>query len=242
MSVDKSDARVRQMFGRIAPRYDLLNHTLSLNVDRYWRWQTVRSVPPHGDAPILDLCTGTGDLALAYYRKAGTTSPIIGADFCPEMLAIAREKARRAGANGRLMFVEADAQRLPFPDDYFQIVTVAFGLRNVCDPDRGLAEMARVLRPAGRLAVLEFSLPKRRTLRAIYGWYFRRVLPRIGRMVAGRGGDAYQYLPDSVHEFDADRPLVDRMASAGLRDVRMRSLTFGVAYLTMGVKPQSSSP
>jgi demethylmenaquinone methyltransferase / 2-methoxy-6-polyprenyl-1,4-benzoquinol methylase len=237
MSIDKSDARVRQMFGRIAPRYDLLNHVLSLNVDRYWRWRTVRAVPPRGDAPILDLCTGTGDLALAYHGKTRHEA-IVGADFCHEMLALAREKGRRAGANGRLIFVEADAQRLPFPDNYFQIVTVAFGLRNIFDPERGLAEMVRVLRPGGRLAVLEFSMPKRQPLRAMYGWYFRRILPRIGRMVAGSGGEAYQYLPDSVHEFAADRPLVERMSEVGLRDVRVISLTFGVASLTIGAKPE----
>ncbi|MEX0586741.1 MAG: bifunctional demethylmenaquinone methyltransferase/2-methoxy-6-polyprenyl-1,4-benzoquinol methylase UbiE [Pirellulales bacterium] len=242
MSVDKSDARIRQMFGRIATRYDRLNHLLSLNIDRYWRWRTVRAVPPRGDAPILDLCTGTGDLALVYYRKGANGAPIVGADFCHEMLVLGRDKGRRAGADGRLVFVEADAQRLPFPDAYFQIVAVAFGLRNICDPDRALAEMVRVLRPGGRLAVLEFSLPTFRPLRALYGWYFQRVLPRIGRMFAGRGAEAYEYLPNSVVEFTADTSLAERMGHAGLAEVRVRSLTMGVVNLWIGTKPKQVTP
>src|SRR6516225_447280 len=173
--VDKSAARVREMFGEIAARYDFLNHLLSLGVDRYWRWQTVRRVPPRGDAPVLDVCTGTGDLALAYFRRAKGKVPIVATDFCPEMLVIGRKKGDHAGANGQIMFVEADAQRLPFPDGSFQIASVAFGLRNIADIDGGLREMARVCRPEGRVAVLEFSLP-RRPLRGIYNWYFRKVL------------------------------------------------------------------
>src|SRR5688572_2694605 len=154
MSVDKSENRVRRMFGEIAPRYDLLNHLLSLNIDKYWRRRTVRRVAPQGNAPVLDLCTGTGDLALAYARR--TLAPVIAADFCPEMLAIGRLKAQRAGRGSQVEFVEADAQHLPFAGDQFQIVAVAFGLRNVTDTDRGLREMVRVCLPGGRVAVLEF--------------------------------------------------------------------------------------
>src|SRR5262245_15687252 len=173
--LDKRESRIRGMFGAIAPYYDLLNHLLSLNVDRYWRWRTVRAARPDGDSPILDLCTGTGDLALAYHRAGHGRSPVIGADFCHEMLALGDQKRRRAGINGQVTFVEADAQRLPFPDNHFQIVSVAFGLRNVTDTDRGLAEMARVCRPGGRVAVLEFSMPRWRPFRGIYAWYFRHV-------------------------------------------------------------------
>src|SRR3954454_11984205 len=136
--LDKRETRIRRMFGEIAPRYDLLNHLLSLNVDRYWRWRTTRLVPIAGDAPILDLCTGTGDLALAYDRAAGGRVAIVGADFCHPMLVRAVAKTGRRQAAERVRFVEADAQRLPFPDNEFQIVTVAFGLRNVTDTDRGL--------------------------------------------------------------------------------------------------------
>src|SRR5260370_1290505 len=158
--LDKRETRIRRMFGDIAPRYDLLNHLLSLNVDRYWRWRTTRLAPPEGTAPILDLCTGTGDLALAYDRAAGGQSTIIGADFCHEMLIRAEQKTRRRQAGDRLRFLEADAQQLPFADGQFQITTVAFGLRNVTDTDRGLAEMVRVTRVGGTVAVLEFSQPR----------------------------------------------------------------------------------
>src|SRR6266568_8282056 len=158
--LDKRETRIRRMFGDIAPRYDLLNHLLSLNVDRYWRWRTTRLVPPDGTAPILDLCTGTGDLALAYDRAAGERAPIIGADFCHEMLIRADQKTRRKLAADRIRFLEADAQQLPFADDRFQITTVAFGLRNVTDIDRGLAEMVRVTQVGGKVAILEFSQPR----------------------------------------------------------------------------------
>src|SRR5438132_5078482 len=136
--LDKRETRIRRMFGAIAPSYDLLNHLLSLNIDRYWRWRTTKHVPPVGGEPILDVCTGTGDLALAYDRAAGGQVPIIGADFCHEMLRRAENKAHRLKASSRIRFLEADAQRLPFPDGYFQISTVAFGLRNVTDTDRGI--------------------------------------------------------------------------------------------------------
>ncbi|MCA9202012.1 MAG: ubiquinone/menaquinone biosynthesis methyltransferase, partial [Planctomycetales bacterium] len=181
MIVDKSGERVRRMFGEIAPKYDRMNHLLSMNVDKYWRWRTVRIVRPTGDAPILDVCTGTGDLAFAFSRASGGEAPVVGADFCPEMLRIAEQKKRqRRLDDDRLRFVEADTQRLPFDDDHFQIVSVAFGLRNVADTDRGLSEMTRVCRTGGKVAVLEFSMPRWQPFRGLYGWYFRNVLPRVG--------------------------------------------------------------
>jgi demethylmenaquinone methyltransferase/2-methoxy-6-polyprenyl-1,4-benzoquinol methylase len=236
MAVDKSEIRVRRMFGEIAGRYDLLNHLLSLGIDRYWRWRTVRRVPPAGDDPILDLCTGTGDLALAYVRAARGSARVVGADFCHEMLVISEEKARRAGTNGELVFLEADAQRLPLPDNHFQIVCVAFGLRNVTDTDRGLSEMVRVCRPGGRVAVLEFSQPSWQPFRALYGWYFHHVLPRIGQALARNRLDAYNYLPQSVGDFPSGEALAERLRAAGLRDVRHYPLSLGVATLYLGVK------
>jgi demethylmenaquinone methyltransferase/2-methoxy-6-polyprenyl-1,4-benzoquinol methylase len=236
MIVDKSETRVRRMFGEIAGRYDFMNHLLSLGIDRYWRWQTVSRVPPRGEGPLLDLCTGTGDLALAYFRRTQGAVPIVAADFCPEMLAIGRQKGIRAGANGQMTFVEADAQRLPFPDDSFQIVSVAFGLRNVADTDQGLREMTRVCRTGGRVAVLEFSLPRRRSLRSLYSWYFRRVLPRIGQALSRNRSSAYAYLPASVGEFPSGEALAERMRAAGLREVSFTPLTFGVATLYVGTK------
>ena len=236
MPVDKSTDRVRHMFGQIAGRYDFLNHLLSLNIDRYWRRRTVRLVPPGGPRPILDVCTGTGDLALAYDRATGGRTPIVAADFCHEMLVIGREKARRAGAGDRITFVEADAQSLPLPSDEFQIVCVAFGLRNVADADRGLAEMTRVCAPGGRVAVLEFSMPTRQPFKGVYGWYFRHVLPRIGRLFARNAGDAYEYLPTSVGEFPQGEALCEHMRAAGLSNLRRYQLTLGVATLYVGTK------
>jgi demethylmenaquinone methyltransferase/2-methoxy-6-polyprenyl-1,4-benzoquinol methylase len=224
------------MFGQIAGRYDFLNHLLSLNIDRYWRRRTVRLVRPDGALPILDVCTGTGDLALAYDRAGRGQTPIVAADFCYEMLAIGRRKADAAGASGRITFVEADTQALPLPSDTFQIVCVAFGLRNVADTDRGLAEMARVCAPGGRVAVLEFSSPTRQPFKAVYGWYFRNVLPRIGKVVARNSGDAYEYLPSSVGEFPQGEALLERMRAAGLDELRSYPLTFGVATLYVGRK------
>ncbi|MCE9546343.1 MAG: bifunctional demethylmenaquinone methyltransferase/2-methoxy-6-polyprenyl-1,4-benzoquinol methylase UbiE [Planctomycetia bacterium] len=236
MIVDKSETRVRRMFGQIAGRYDLLNHLLSMNVDRYWRWRTVRTVPPRGDGPILDICTGTGDLALAYDRAARGANKIVGSDFCRPMLAIGRDKGTRAGTNGRLAWVEADSQRLPFPDNHFQIVSVAFGLRNITDTARGLAEMARVCRPGGRVAVLEFSLPRWQPFRAVYGWYFRNVLPRVGQWLARNRDEAYNYLPQTVGEFPQGEALAAMMRAAGLSEVTYRSLTLGIATLYVGEK------
>ena len=147
------------MFGQIAGRYDFLNHLLSLGIDHYWRWRTVRLVAPAGPLPILDVCTGTGDLALAYDRAAGRQTQIIAGDFCHEMLEIGRQKAAKIGADSRIKFIEADAQALPVASEAFQIVCVAFGLRNVADTDRGLAEMTRACAPAAASPSSNFPRP-----------------------------------------------------------------------------------
>ena len=236
MMVDKSGSRVRKMFGEIAGRYDLLNHLLSLGIDRRWRRRTVELAPPSERGSVLDVCTGTGDLALAYWRAAGRRVQVVGADFCRPMLAIGDKKSRRAGAQRQLAFVEADTQRLPFPENTFQIVSVAFGLRNVSNTDLGLREMVRVCRPGGRVAVLEFSLPDRRPLGTLYGWYFRRVLPIIGQALARNRQAAYNYLPRSVGEFPQREDLARRMRAAGLSEVRFHPFTFGIAILYVGVK------
>jgi demethylmenaquinone methyltransferase / 2-methoxy-6-polyprenyl-1,4-benzoquinol methylase len=235
--VDKREARIRTMFGHIAPTYDLLNHLLSLNIDKYWRWRTTRIVPPVGNAPILDMCTGTGDLALAYDRATMGSLPIFGADFCHEMLVPAVKKAAKKQAGGRIRFVEADAQKLPFPDDAFQITTVAFGLRNVTDTDRGIAEMVRVTRPGGRVAILEFSQPRHWLFGRIYRFYFRQVLPRIGQWLSRSRDNAYRYLPASVMEFPDGEALAVRLRAQGLVDVCWHSFTFGIATLYVGIKP-----
>jgi demethylmenaquinone methyltransferase/2-methoxy-6-polyprenyl-1,4-benzoquinol methylase len=228
------------MFGDIAGRYDLLNHVLSLGVDVYWRWRTVRTIAPSGDAPLLDVCTGTGDLAFAYRKRAAAEAAVIGSDFTRPMLAIADHKQRDAAGRPRfarpIPFIEADAQALPFADDQFQIVSVAFGLRNVADTRRGLREMIRVCRPGGQVAVLEFSQPRSRLFGVIYRWYFRNILPRIGQWVSGSRFDAYSYLPESVGEFPCGQALAALMAECGLADVQFKSLTFGIATLYWGRK------
>jgi len=234
MPLDKSSDRVRLMFGQIAGRYDLLNRLLSLGIDRSWRRRTVRLVPPAGDAPILDVCTGTADLALTYWRSSGGRVPIVGTDFCRPMLEIGRKKCRRAGAEGQVALIEADTVRLPFPDGMFQIVCVAFGLRNLSDTDAGLGEMTRVCRPGGRVAVLEFSTPTAWPLGPVYGWYFQRILPRIGQVLARNTQAAYNYLPASVGQFPQGEALAGRMRAAGLGEVWFRPFTFGVATLYVG--------
>jgi demethylmenaquinone methyltransferase/2-methoxy-6-polyprenyl-1,4-benzoquinol methylase len=237
--LDKRETRIRTMFGNIAPVYDLLNHVLSLNVDRYWRRRTTQLVPPVPDAsqPILDVCTGTGDLALAYDRAAGRRVPIVGTDFCMPMLVPARKKAAARRASERVRFVEADTQSLPFPDDHFQLVTVAFGLRNVTDTDRGLAEMVRVARPGGRVAILEFSRPRNWFFGGLYAFYFKRVLPFVGQLVSRSRDQAYNYLPASVMQFPDGEALAAKLRQHGLTDVRWHPFTFGIATLYVGSKP-----
>ena len=236
-TIDKSGDRVQRMFGEIAPHYDRMNHLLSLNVDRYWRWWTVRKLDPTPGEPILDLCTGTGDLALAFHRATAGQSQIVGADFCLPMLEIARKKQQQAGIGQELTFVEADSQNLPFEDAQFALVTVAFGLRNVADTDRGLAEMVRVCRPGGKVAVLEFSTPRWQPLKGVYQIYFRKILPRVGQWMARNQSSAYSYLPESVGQFPCGQALADRMQQAGLAEVTFWPLTFGIATLYVGTKP-----
>jgi demethylmenaquinone methyltransferase/2-methoxy-6-polyprenyl-1,4-benzoquinol methylase len=233
-AVDKSGAKVRGMFAEIAPRYDLVNRMLSGGIDVWWRHVTVRRAPPPPTGAILDVCTGTGDLALAYAARSGPGVRIVASDFCRPMLDRGVEKARKSGA--RVEWVEADAQALPFPDAAFDLVTVAFGLRNIADTSRGLAEMARVMVPGGRLAILEFSLPRNAAIRAGYLWYFRRVLPAIGNAVARNASDAYTYLNRSVEEFPSGAALAGLVRDAGFADVTMIPLTFGIATLTVATR------
>lgn len=251
LAVDKSNDRVRQMFGEISGWYDFLNHLLSGGTDIYWRWQTVRRCPPEGEAPILDVCTGTGDLALAYWKQGEGRIPVTGTDFTPQMLALAerkRDRTLRAWARRRqalspaaplqpLTFLEADTQQLPFENDRFQIVSVAFGLRNVADTQRGLQEMIRVCQPGGRVCILEFSLPSNPLLRRLYLFYFQRVLPVIGQLFSRNRHSAYNYLPASVSEFPYGQALARCMEACGLEQVTWTPLTFGIATLYIGRKP-----
>jgi demethylmenaquinone methyltransferase/2-methoxy-6-polyprenyl-1,4-benzoquinol methylase len=233
--LDRREARIRRMFDGIAPKYDLLNHLLSLNVDKAWRKRVTRMVPV-STGPLLDLCTGTGDLAFEYDRVTGGRVRIVGADFSAEMLTHAVAKSTRRGSHPRIGFVQADAQRLPFADGAFEVVTVAFGLRNVTETNVGLAEMARVTRPGGRVAVLEFSRPRHWFFGRAYRAYFRYLLPLVGQLFSRSGEKAYVYLPASVMEFPDGEALAERMRSAGLRDVNYTPFTFGIATLYVGTK------
>lgn len=233
--VDKSGQRVQRMFGEIAPNYDRMNHLLSMNVDRWWRRKTVKTLKPNLSDPILDCCTGTGDLAFAFLNATQQKVPVMATDFCFEMLEIGEQKRVNREASN-ISFIEADTQELPFDDAQFQIVSVAFGLRNVEDTDRGLAEMVRVCKPGGKVAILEFSTPRYQPIKGMYQWYFKNVLPRIGQALARNSSSAYNYLPESVGEFPCYEALTERMLAAGLQSARFYPLTFGIATLYVGVK------
>ena len=260
VTVDKSGGKVRQMFAEIAPKYDLMNHVLSLNVDRYWRWKTVRRLNPQTNWRVLDVCTGTGDLAIALWKsmQQKATSPsarepqailpsedaaqqdfeqhqVVASDFCRPMLEIGERKAQR-GQCARLQFVEADSLQLPFASDRFDLVTVAFGLRNVSDTDGGLREMVRVCRPGGQVAVLEFTMPRLWPLSSLYRFYFLKVLPKVGQWFAKNRSDAYSYLPESVGQFPQYEVLAGMMEKAGMRDVKFYPMTFGLATLYVGTR------
>ncbi len=235
--LDKSGDRVRQMFAEIAPRYDLMNHVLSFNIDTHWRAKTIRILNLKAGAPVLDACTGTGDLAISMARSLGGKTTIVGSDFCSEMLQIAREKrARKLPEHLQVEFIEADTQALPFPENHFQAVTVAFGLRNVAVTEKGLSEMRRVCKKGGQVAVLEFSKPSVFGLRHLYNAYFKHVLPRVGQSMSKNKQSAYEYLPQSVQEFPSGEALASLMRQAELNDIQMHPMTLGVVTLYVGTK------
>jgi demethylmenaquinone methyltransferase/2-methoxy-6-polyprenyl-1,4-benzoquinol methylase len=237
---------VREMFTSIAPRYDLLNHVLSFNVDRLWWRRTARTfahILAQPDACILDLCCGTGDMTFALRKQAGNCSPqvhypqIWGADFSHAMLQRARSKSlSKVSTNGSSAphWIEADALRLPFPDQYFNLVTSAFGFRNLADYDAGLREIVRVLRPGGECGILDFSEPKG-AMGHLYRFYFKQVLPRVGTMISGVRGP-YTYLPNSVERFPGPQEMLARMRRAGFREATWTPYTFGIAGLYRGKK------
>jgi len=239
----RSAARaVREMFTSIAPRYDLLNHVLSFNVDRLWWRRTARSfaqVLGQPDARVLDLCCGTGDMTFALRKQAGTSTPqVLGADFSHAMLQRARSKSlSRVPTNGKPAapyWIEADALCLPFPDQHFSLVTSAFGFRNLADYDAGLREIARILRPGGECGILDFSEPKG-VIGHLYRLYFKQVLPRVGTMLSGVRGP-YAYLPNSVERFPEPQEMLGRMRRAGFREATWTPYTFGIAGLYLGKK------
>jgi demethylmenaquinone methyltransferase/2-methoxy-6-polyprenyl-1,4-benzoquinol methylase len=238
-SSSEHGARVREMFAGIAGRYDLLNHLLSGNIDKRWRRLVAERLQPvlaQEGARALDVACGTGDLSLVL-AEAGVAR-VMGTDFCRPMLEIA---ARKAAQRGRLEipFIEGDALRLPFADDAFDAVTIAFGLRNLSSVEGGLQELRRILRPQGRAAILEFSTPVVPGFRTLFQFYFNRVLPRIGGIVSGSRA-AYEYLPDSVSRFPDQKRLARMMREVGFEEVEYKNLTGGIAALHLGTKPRRS--
>jgi demethylmenaquinone methyltransferase / 2-methoxy-6-polyprenyl-1,4-benzoquinol methylase len=225
---------VREMFSGIAGRYDLLNHVLSVNIDKRWRRivrEKLGTVLDDPTAVVLDVACGTGDLSLELKKNA--KARIIGSDFCHPMLAIAKDKTGEA--RELIPYVEGDAMRLPFADSTFNAVTIAFGLRNLSNFRDGLTELGRILKPGGKLAVLEFSSPVVPGFRGLFNFYFTKILPRIGGIVSGSQG-AYEYLPDSVSKFPDQKKLVELMKSTGFASVEYVNLTGGIAAIHSGVK------
>ena len=224
--------RVREMFGRIAGRYDLLNHLLSGNVDKRWRRVVANRVRAgiSAEALILDVACGTGDLSLSLFESTGAR--VVGTDFCRPMLSIAAEKLPK-----QITLVEGDALSLPFKDSSFDVVTIAFGLRNLSDVNSGLRELRRILKPQGRVAVLEFSRPSNSVLRGLFGIYFRNFLPLLGGLISGSRG-AYTYLPASVAKFPDQRQLAGLIEQAGFDQVSYENLSGGIAALHVGRRPE----
>jgi demethylmenaquinone methyltransferase/2-methoxy-6-polyprenyl-1,4-benzoquinol methylase len=229
--------RVREMFAGIANRYDLLNHLLSGNTDKRWRRlvaKRLHEVLSVKGARALDVACGTGDLSLALAK--GTGARVVGTDFCRPMLEIAARKASASDVS-EIPFVEGDALKLPFADCSFDAVSIAFGLRNLVSVEAGLKELWRVLKPTGRAAILEFSSPVVPGFRALFQFYFTRVLPKIGGLISGSRG-AYEYLPDSVSRFPDQKRLAALMREAGFEEVEYQNLTGGVAALHLGTRPR----
>jgi demethylmenaquinone methyltransferase/2-methoxy-6-polyprenyl-1,4-benzoquinol methylase len=231
VSTSKQPARIAGMFDAIAPRYDALNHLLSAGLDRGWRKRAVRELGLTGREHVLDMCTGTADLAIAAATAPnGCAATVIGIDFAAEMLRLGAGKVRAAGLSGRIRLARGDAAKVPLPDASCDAATIAFGIRNVLDPARACGEFARVVRRGGRLAVLEFGAPTMPGCRQLYSWYFRVVLPRIGGLVS-KHGDAYAYLPASVAQFPAPPAFMDMLRAAGFPQVRYIPLAFGIVSL-----------
>ena len=231
---DKTPAKISGMFDRIAPRYDLLNRTLSAGLDQRWRRQAVAALALGSTARVLDLCAGTADVALAVAAQHRDAS-VVGVDFSGAMLRIGHEKVAAAGEARRIRLVRGDAAMIPAQGESCDAATIAFGIRNVAEPERALAELARVLRPGARLAILEFGQPKIPGIRTLYLWYFRYLLPLVGRLVS-RHQSAYSYLPASVGAFPPPAEFVRTIERHGFVSVQAVPLTFGIVYLYVATR------
>jgi demethylmenaquinone methyltransferase / 2-methoxy-6-polyprenyl-1,4-benzoquinol methylase len=229
LKVDKTPSRIAGMFDAIAPRYDLLNHVLSAGLDTRWRARAVRELQLVAGDRVLDLCTGTGDLAVAAVAAESNVS-VVGVDFAGEMLRLARVKVQARQLTDVIRLVRGDGTRIPLVAKSCSAATIGFGIRNVVDPAAALKEIARVLRPGGRLAILEFGQPRLPGIKTLYAWYFRYLLPLVGRLVS-KHQSAYSYLPASVGNFPPAAEFARMIAATGFSQVRAVPLTFGIVYL-----------
>ena len=248
IELDKSSEKISGMFAEIAPRYDFMNRLLSGFVDVYWRKYTARRLPISTDGDYLDVCTGTGDLLLEYYRRYGKIGrSFTGVDFCEPMLDLARKKIDRQirsqskSVSSFPTVSFGDACALPFDDNRFDLATVSFGLRNTADLNAALRQLNRVLKPGGVVGILEFSMPTGFFFSRLYKFYFRYVLPTLGKIFMNNSFNAYNYLPASVEQFPQGTELTKNMESCGFIDVSYTPLTFGIATLYRGVKREEQS-
>ena len=250
LPVDKSPERIRRMFGAIAPRYDLINRLLTLNIDSVWRKRTATILLDGNtlSGDVLDVCCGTGELTLALYRhrikqgvltqdgQAADRMTLVGIDFSPEMIEAAKKKFGRKRLEIPYQFTVADALDLPFESNKFALVAVAFGLRNLVDMQNGLAEMVRVCKQGGMVAVLDFSMPTVPVLKQCYQFYFQILLPRLGQWLGKNQDRAYHYLPESVLQFDKPEQIASRLRQLGIGNIQSKPMTFGIATLIWGQK------
>jgi demethylmenaquinone methyltransferase/2-methoxy-6-polyprenyl-1,4-benzoquinol methylase len=227
--------QVEQMFDNIAPTYDRLNHVLSFNIDRIWRKRVMRIVRRSHPAMIMDIATGTGDLAIAMAKRT-EGAKILGIDLSEEMLRVARDKVAKLGFSERIVLQKGDAENLGMvADKSVDVVTVAFGVRNFEHLEKGLSELYRCLKPGGKLVVLEFSIPRNRLIRWVYAQYSHRLLPRIGAMIS-KDRQAYDYLPDSVEEFPSPERFMETLRGVGFTDTKAKSQSFGIAHIYCATK------
>ena len=233
----KKAENIRNMFGSIVRVYDFLNALLSLNFDKSWRKFAAKVSDVKTDTKVLDVCTGTGDLAISYSKLLNGNGLVVGSDYCHDMLRYGLPKIKKRHLENKIKLIEADTLQLPFRDNSFEISTVAFGIRNVADLEAGIKEMRRVVGPDGRVVILEFSQPTNFLFRRIYLFYFTRILPMIGRLVSKSRIDAYTYLPQSVLAFPDKLSLKKKMEECGLEDVRFFTRTLGIVTIHIGKKP-----